>query len=44
MLQAIAASRGALRLRKEYMVEARIPAEPWPAVRDALAKLLSSLR
>jgi hypothetical protein len=44
LLQAIAASRGALRLRKEYMVEARIPAEPWPAVREALAKLLDSLR
>ena len=44
MLKAIAASRGALKLRKEYTVEARIPAEPWPAVRDALAKLLDSLR
>jgi hypothetical protein len=44
MLQAIAASRGELRLRKEYTVEARIPSEPWPAVRDALATLLDSLR
>jgi hypothetical protein len=44
MLKTIAASRGALKLRKEYTVEARIPAEPWPAVRDALAKLLDSLR
>jgi transcription-repair coupling factor (superfamily II helicase) len=44
VLQTIAASRGALALRKEYTVEARIPAEPWPAVRDALAKLLDSLR
>jgi hypothetical protein len=25
-------------------VDARIPAEPWPAVRDALVKLLDSLR
>ena len=44
VLERIAASRGALTLRKEYTVEARIPAEPWPAVRDALAKLLDSLR
>jgi hypothetical protein len=44
MLKAIAASRGGLVLRKEYTVEARIPAEPWPAVRDALGKLLDSLR
>jgi transcription-repair coupling factor (superfamily II helicase) len=44
MLKTIAASRGALKLRKEYTVEARIPAEPWPAVRDALAKLLDALR
>jgi transcription-repair coupling factor (superfamily II helicase) len=44
VLKAIAASGGALALRKEYTVEARIPAEPWPAVRDALTKLLDSLR
>lgn len=44
MLKVIAASRGGLVLRKEYTVEARIPREPWPAVRDALAKLLESLR
>ena len=44
LLETIAASRGALKLRKEYTVEARIPAEPWSAVRDALAKLLDSLR
>jgi transcription-repair coupling factor (superfamily II helicase) len=44
VLKTIAASRGALALRKEYTVDARIPAEPWPAVRDALAKLLDSLR
>jgi transcription-repair coupling factor (superfamily II helicase) len=44
MLKTIAASRGALKLRKEYTVEARIPAEPWPAVCDAVAKLLDSLR
>jgi transcription-repair coupling factor (superfamily II helicase) len=44
VLKTIAASRGALALRKEYTVEARIPAEPWPAVRDALAKILDSLR
>jgi transcription-repair coupling factor (superfamily II helicase) len=44
VLKAIGASRGALALRKEYTVDARIPAEPWPAVRDALARLLDSLR
>jgi hypothetical protein len=44
MLKTIAASRGGLVLRKEYTVEARIPTEPWPAVRDALAKLLDSFR
>ena len=44
VLKTIAASRGALTLRKEYTVESRIPGEPWPAVRDALAKLLDSLR
>src|SRR5882724_357947 len=44
ILKTIAASRGALKLRKEYTVEARIPTEPWPAVRDALAKLLDALR
>jgi transcription-repair coupling factor (superfamily II helicase) len=44
MLKAIAASRGGLVLRKEYTVDARIPREPWSAVRDALAKLLESLR
>ncbi|HUM14156.1 MAG TPA: transcription-repair coupling factor [Candidatus Nitrosotalea sp.] len=44
VLETIAASRGVLSLRKEYTVEARIPAEPWAAVRDALAKILDSLR
>jgi hypothetical protein len=44
MLKAIAASRGGLTLRKEYTVEARIPVEPWTAVRDSLARLLESLR
>ena len=44
LLKAIATSRGGLALKKEYTVEARIPTEPWPAVRDALAKLLDSLR
>jgi transcription-repair coupling factor (superfamily II helicase) len=44
VLKTIAASRGALALRREYTVEARIPAGPWPAVRDALVKLLDSLR
>ena len=44
VLKAIAASRGGLTLKKEYTVEARIPAGPWPAVRDAVAKLMDSFR
>ncbi|HET7876274.1 MAG TPA: TRCF domain-containing protein, partial [Methylomirabilota bacterium] len=43
MLEAIARSRGGLKLAKEYTVEARVPREPWPAVRDALHALLGSL-
>ena len=30
-------------MRKEYTWRRGYPAEPWPAVRDALAKLLESL-
>jgi len=43
ILQSIAKSRGGMSLKKEYTVEARIPREPWPAVRDALGSLLASL-
>jgi transcription-repair coupling factor (superfamily II helicase) len=44
ILKAIAQSRGKMMLRKEYTLEVRIPEEPWPAVRDALAAVLGSLR
>jgi hypothetical protein len=30
-------------MRKEYTLEAKIPAEPWPAVRAALHALLRAL-
>jgi transcription-repair coupling factor (superfamily II helicase) len=43
ILQSITRSRGGMTLKKEYTLEARIPPEPWPAVRDALGALLASL-
>ena len=43
ILKIIAQSRGRMTLRKEYTLEARIPEGPWPAVRDALTRLLESL-
>ncbi len=43
LLAVIAKSRGALTLRKEYTLEARVPAGPWPAVRDAIRAGLVSL-
>jgi transcription-repair coupling factor (superfamily II helicase) len=44
ILKVIAGSRGALALKKEYTLEARIPDGPWPAVRGALGAVLESLR
>src|SRR5262249_49107386 len=44
ILSVIAKSRGRMSLKKEYVLEARIPAEPWSAVRDAFVSLLESLR
>ena len=44
LVQAIGESRGRLRLRKEFVLEARIPREPWSAVRRELADLLERLR
>jgi transcription-repair coupling factor (superfamily II helicase) len=32
-----------VRMRKEFVLEARIPSDPWPAVRDSLRALLESL-
>jgi transcription-repair coupling factor (superfamily II helicase) len=43
ILQSITKSGGGMTLKKEYTVEARVPREPWPAVRDALGALLASL-
>ena len=43
MLAVIARSRGAMKMLKEYTMEARIPKGPWPAVRAALAGLLAEL-
>jgi transcription-repair coupling factor (superfamily II helicase) len=44
ILKVIAQSRGKMALRKEYTLDVRIPAEPWPAVRDALSAVLGSLK
>ena len=45
MLEVIAKSRGGVVLKKEYTIEARIPATGgWPAVRDGVRGLLETLR
>jgi transcription-repair coupling factor (superfamily II helicase) len=43
ILAVIGRTGGGVRMRKEFMLEAAIPAGPWPAVRDALRVLLESL-
>jgi transcription-repair coupling factor (superfamily II helicase) len=43
ILAVIGRPGGGVRMRKEFMLEASIPADPWPAVRDALRALLESL-
>jgi len=43
ILAVIGKARGGVSMRKEFILEATIPAGPWPAVRDALVKLLESL-
>jgi transcription-repair coupling factor (superfamily II helicase) len=43
ILAVIGRTGGGVRMRKEFMLEAAIPAGPWPAVRDALQALLESL-
>jgi transcription-repair coupling factor (superfamily II helicase) len=43
ILAVIGRAGGGVRMRKEFVLEARIPAGPWPAVRDALRALLESL-
>jgi transcription-repair coupling factor (superfamily II helicase) len=43
ILKVIAKSRGAMTLKKEYTLEARVPQGSWPAVRDAIRAALVSL-
>jgi transcription-repair coupling factor (superfamily II helicase) len=43
ILAVIAKAAGAVSMRKEFILEAIVPAGPWPAVRDALRTLLESL-
>jgi transcription-repair coupling factor (superfamily II helicase) len=43
ILAVIAKAGGGVSMRKEFTLEAIIPAGPWPAVRDALRGLLESL-
>jgi transcription-repair coupling factor (superfamily II helicase) len=43
ILNVIAKSRGAMTLKKEYALEARVPEGPWPAVRDAIRAALALL-
>ncbi len=43
ILTVIGRAGSGVRMRKEFMLEAHIPAGPWPAVRDALRALLGSL-
>jgi len=43
ILAAIGRAGSGVRMRKEFMLEAPVPAGPWPAVRDALRALLESL-
>src|SRR4030095_14105820 len=40
LIKAIHASRGRLRMRREYTAEARIARDSWPAVRDSLLGVL----
>ena len=43
ILTVIAKSRGAMTLKKEYALEARVPEGPWPALRDGIRAALASL-
>ena len=43
ILAVVGRAGSGVRMRKEFMLEARVPAGPWPAVRDALRALLESL-
>jgi transcription-repair coupling factor (superfamily II helicase) len=43
LVQAIQRSRGRLRLRREFTVEAPVVRGPWPALRDSVLRLLEEL-
>jgi transcription-repair coupling factor (superfamily II helicase) len=43
LVRAIQRSRGRLAMKREFTVEARIAAGPWPAARDSLLSLLAEL-
>jgi transcription-repair coupling factor (superfamily II helicase) len=43
IVKIIADSRGTMAMRKEFALEARIPAGAWPAVREAIARVLRGL-
>jgi transcription-repair coupling factor (superfamily II helicase) len=43
LVQAIQRSRGRLRLRREFTVEAAVAQGPWPTLRDSVLKLLEEL-
>jgi transcription-repair coupling factor (superfamily II helicase) len=43
ILEVVARAGSFVRMRKEFMLEARIPSGPWPAVRGAIRALLEAL-
>jgi transcription-repair coupling factor (superfamily II helicase) len=43
LVQAVQRSRGRLRFKREFTLEATIPRAPWPAVRDAVLRLLAEM-
>src|SRR3990172_8881803 len=43
LVRAIHASRGRLRMKREFTVEAAVARGAWPAVRDSLLRLLAEL-
>jgi transcription-repair coupling factor (superfamily II helicase) len=43
LVQAIQRSRGRMRLRREFTVEAAVVRGPWPALRDSVLRLIEEL-
>ncbi len=43
LVQLVQRSRGRLRFKREFALEATIPQAPWPAVRDAILRLLAEV-